>query len=383
MAEPAPARPGLMARLSGTRWWPDVRAALPAWTAARLVVALSLVFAHLIFDNVDPQSALAARRLHHGLLAWDGEWYEAIAQDGYTGIRRLRFFPLFPLLARPLRFVVGSHPAALVMIANVAALALGALLHRLALRETSDERLARRAAWLVAFTPPAFTLVWGYAEALAGMLAVAFFLAVRGGRWWAACVAGVLAGLTRPLGLLLVIPAVVEGGRHLRETSARDQLARVAGIVSPAVGAGVYLTWVGFKFGTPLKPLTIQQREEARGELAEPFGVLWRAVRQLASGDVTGNAIHVPAALVVIALVALTFRYWPASYGAVAAATLAVALSTTRLGSFERYTFGAFPVVLTLAILTSNEQVERAVLLVGGTAMAAFGTLALLGGYVP
>jgi hypothetical protein len=153
--------------------------------------------------------------------------------------------------------------------------------------------------------------------------------------------------------------------------------------LSPALGTGAYLVWVGFEFGKPFKPLTIQQRETARGELSEPFSVLWRAIRQLASGDATGNALHVPAALVVIVLVALTFRYWPVSYGAFAAVTLAIALSTTRLGSFERYTFGAFPLVLTLAVLTSNQQAERAVLLTGGASMVAFGTLALLGGYVP
>ena len=383
MPEPGPLRASVVARLREAGWWPDVRAALPAWVTARVVVALTLGFAHLVFDSSDPQSSLTARRLHRGLLAWDGEWYEDIAEEGYTGLRRLRFFPLFPLLARPLQYVVGSHRVALVVIANVAALALGALLHRLALRESGDERLARRAAWLVAFTPPAFTLVWGYAEALAGMLAVAFFLTVRSERWWVACVPGVLAGLTRPLGLLLVVPAAVEGARRLRQAPVRERLARLAGTLSPAAGAGAYLTWAGFRFGEPLKPLTIQQREEARGELAEPFGVLWRAIRQLASGDATGNAIHAPAALVVIVLVALTFRYWPVSYGAFAAVTLAVALSTTRLGSFERYTFGAFPVVLTLAVLTSNPQAERATLLVGGAAMVTFGTLALLGGYVP
>ncbi len=381
---PAPALlPAALAGLRRWSWWPDVRAALPAWVAARVVVALSLALAHLVFDNVEPQSSLAAERLRRGLVAWDGEWYENIAVEGYTGIRRLRFFPLFPLLARPLRFVVGSHAAALVVVANAAALALGALLHRLALRESGDEGLARRAAWLVAFTPAAFVLAWGYSEALAGALAVAFFLSIRSGRWWAACVAGLLTGVTRPLGVLLAVPAAIEASRGLAVASGRERAARLAAILAPGLGLGAYLAWVGAAFGRPLAPLTIQQREEARGDLSEPFGVLWRAVGQLASGDATGNALHVPAALVVIALVVLAFRHWPASYGAYAAVVLAVALSTTRLGSFERYTFGAFPVVLALASVTGNQHAERLVLVAGGAAMVAFATLAHLGAYVP
>ena len=57
---------------------------LPAWVAARVLVALSLVLAHLLVNGVRPSNPGARLRVHQGLLAWDGGWYEAIAGHGYA-----------------------------------------------------------------------------------------------------------------------------------------------------------------------------------------------------------------------------------------------------------------------------------------------------------
>src|SRR5262249_47590690 len=153
-----------------------------------------------------------------------------------------RFFPLVPLVARYLALgVTAATGVTLLVFVNLSALALGALLHRLALAETGDRSLARRAAWLVALVPPAFVLRWGYAEATALALAVAAFIALRGrhGGWAAAF--GLLAGLARPLGVLLVLPAAIEAARGWSALSRRDVLARVPAVVTPAVGGAIFL----------------------------------------------------------------------------------------------------------------------------------------------
>ncbi len=85
---------------------------------------------------------------------------------------------------------------------------------------------AVRAAWFAAIFPPAVALVLGYAEATFMLLSVAMFLALRarsirlGGRR-SAC----SPGLTRPVGVLLAIPAAIEAARGWRGASARDRVA--------------------------------------------------------------------------------------------------------------------------------------------------------------
>ena len=375
---PAPPRTGALAR----RAWAHVRPALPAWVAARVVVALSFAAATLVRDY----HGTPGGRLAEGVRAWDARWYVDIAREGYDHLPRVgvRFFPLLPVLGRALSVLTGGDTTlGVVLVANASALALGALLHRLCLLERGDAALGRRAAWLVAFTPAAFVLVWGYAEALAGALAVAMFLALRTQRWWGAAVAGLLAGLTRPVGMLLALPAAIEAARGLRSATWPDRAARMAAVVSPVAGCGLYLAWVEARYGTGLLPLTIQRRADFRGDPVSPLRVLWDGGRDLLDGELFGNAGHVPWALLLIALVVVTFRHWPVSYGAFAAASLLVALTAERLGSLERYGFGAFPVVLTLAVLGRREGVERATLAVGAAAMLGYGTLALLGVYVP
>jgi hypothetical protein len=91
----------------------------------------------------------------------------------------------------------------------------------------------------------------------------------------------------------------------------------------------------------------------------------------------------VPWILVFGLLLVVAFRTLPVSYGAWSAVLLLAALTGHTLGSFERYGLGAFPLVLALAVVTRRPDVERAVLLGCGAALAGFTTLLYLGAFVP
>jgi hypothetical protein len=358
--------------------------ALPGWLTARLVVLGVLLFANFLFNHLDVY--LTRKTLDQGLLSWDGQWYQRIAEHGYAAIPRtgVRFFPLYPLLARAVAPVFGGMvDVALLVLANAPALLLGALLVRLVRREGLDGPAAERAAWFVALVPSAFVLVFAYSEAISGCLAVATFLALRSKRWWSAAAGGFLSGLTRPSGALLAVPALVEAVRGARHLSAGDAVARLAAVAAPVAGVGAYLVWVGVRFGTPTLPLQIQQRSWLRGGFMNPLVAFWRAGRAAFAGHFGGNGVHFPLLVVAVVLVIVVCVRWPASYGAYAVVTLVVALSARRLGSVERYCFSAFPLVLAIVSLTRSRRVELGALVASGACMAGFATLALVGLYVP
>ncbi|MGQ0744945.1 MAG: mannosyltransferase family protein [Acidimicrobiales bacterium] len=387
--------PPVTARAWMARVLVQVRPALAPWLVARVVVALAWVLAQTIASDLDPTDPTVGR-LDDGLLGWDAKWYDAIARRGYDGGVGLRFFPLLALLVRPLALIDPSLVGAgLLILVNGLALVLGVAIHRLCLREGLSPAAAEGAAWFVALHPAAFVLVWGYSEALIGVLAVAAFWAVRSGRWGIATAAGLAAGLTRPTGVLLALPAVIEAVNHLRGRSTanpgegriRNRLAQIgpmaAAVVAPAAGCALYLGWVGWRFGDPLAPLRLQQRPNLRGSLANPLEVVFGALRQMASGDWSGNARHLPWLVLAFVLVVVAWRRLPRSYGAYAAASVLVAASTDRLGSFERYAFSAFPLVMALALVTTNYKNRQGALIIGGAAMMGYATLAFLGAYVP
>ncbi len=363
-------------------------AALPGWLAARAVVLGALGLAHVVAGNVDDRLPGFGQRVALGLLSWDGQWYLDIAERGYAALpdTSLRFFPLYPLLGRVVSpLSAGRSSAALLVVANLTALALGALLHRLCLLETGDEALARRAAWLVALVPPFYVMVMAYSEPLALTLSVACFLGLRLRRWGWAAVAGFLAGLTRPVGVLLAVPAAVEGARGLRTAAGQERARRALAVVAPFAGAATFLVWVGARFGDALGPLDVQNRPHLRGGFANPVTTVLGAAGQLLRGEVGlgTNAARLPWVVIAAVLVVVACRRWPASYGAYAAVTVVAALAAPRLGSFERYAFGAFPLVLALASVTAAAWAERLALSVGAALMALYAIFAFLLYYVP
>jgi hypothetical protein len=358
----------------------DLRVAVVPWVLGRILVVGALALSRDVFDKVGAPPRPVA--LGPGLFAWDAAFYRDIAEHGYraVGDASLRFFPLVPMLARGLGWVfVGHTDVALLVIANASALVFGALLHRLALRETGDAGVARRAAWFAALFPAAAVLVMGYAEATAMMLGVAVFLGLRSRRFGWAIAAGFLAGLCRPVGVLLVIPAAVEVVRGWKSASARARVAGVGAVVAPVAGAAAYLAWVGAEFGDFWKPISLQNQATLRGGFQDPVSRTIDAVGDLFGGDRFGSGLHIVWAVFFAALLVVLIRRLPASYSLYAAATLVLGLSARNLDSFERYCMSTFPFLFALAIVTDRDEVERTAVVLAGAGLVGYAILAFLG----
>lgn len=376
-------------RTSG-RWWAaslrSGRAAIWPFVVSRAVVLGALLLARFVVTEVKPRSHAALAAAHAGLLGWDANWYRRIAELGYgpAGRTSVRFFPLYPLLARGLSALPAiSTDAALLLIANLAGFLALALIYRLALLETGDEATAARSAWWLAMFPVAFVLSMGYADSLLLLTSLAMFLALRSGRFALAAVAGILAGACRPVGLLLALPALIEAARGLRAVPWRRYWSRAAATVSAPLGAACYLGWSKVHDGSFFLPLTAQVSTKNRGGLADPFVTLAHDVSDLVHDRHLGTALHAPWAVFFVALAVVSFRRWPVSYGAYAAVTLAITLTAPNLTSFERYGFGCFPLTLALATLTRRREVCWGALAISGALLAGYSLLTFLGAYIP
>ena len=370
-----------------TRLWSPARraelgAALPGWLTARLLVTVAYVLVAAAADEFAGNRATP--KLDQHLLAWDADWYDAIADRGYGALppEAVRFFPLFPLLGRGLGWVLaGNQGLALILVANAAALIAGMLLYRLALEETGDEALARRAAWFFALFPGAFVLVWGYAEALMLVALIGAFLALRRRAWWAVAALGLAAGLARPLGLFLVLPVAWEVSRAWRETTGRERLAQVAAVLGAPIGVLAYLTWSAVAGPGFTAPLT--EQSPYRGAVTDPVSRLVDAAGDFLGGDRLGDIVHPPVAVLFIVLAVVVVRRWPLRYALYSVPVLLVSLSAESFNSLERYGLNAFPLVLALATVTRHRELERTALAVGAAGVVALSSLSWIGNYVP
>jgi hypothetical protein len=372
----------------------DLRAVLPSYITARILVVAAWVLSLAVSDWLVP----GGRTLHQvlGLTSWDAAWYRGIADVGYGGVvgEAIRFFPLYPLVGKVLVPLVGGNvDLAMVLAANIAALGAGVLLRRLVLFERGPgaTALAERAVWVLNLSPASFVLVFGYSEALFVVLAVGAVLAARRGWFVAAGACACGAALTRPLGVLLAAPLLIEavrpwlprlgGTRSLRDLSVREGAARLWAVVAPVLGVGVFLGWVGRTFGDPMLPFSAQGQYR---ETVDPLHRVGRGLLDMIGTERFGDGLHVPFVIAFVVLLVVVGRRWPACYTAFAALVLLVTVSSQNLNSTERYgMLNAFPLVLALAEVLDTRRKERIGLAVCANGFVALCALAWTAVYVP
>lgn len=363
-------------RPAGELWVP----AIAAWVAARVVVGVAWVLVEVVRRSETPGTGPG--RLAEGLLAWDGQWYLRIAEEGYrTGGEEARFFPLFPALGRAVGWVVGDAGLGLVVVADVAAVAALVLLGRLVLDATGDHQVAQRSMWALALWPASFVLVFAYAESLLLAASVGVALALRRQRWWLAAGAGVVAGLARPNALALEVLAVGYAVPGLRAAGPVERLGRLAAVVAPVAGFAAVLALAAVGPGDALAPVT--EQSSLRGDLVDPVSRLVRGVGDLLGDERLGDGLHLPFAVGAIVLVALVLRHVGPVEALYTAVVVVVALSADNWNSLERYLLNAFPVFWALGVVTARREVERWVLALGAAGLLALTVLAWTGDYVP
>lgn len=355
---------------------------LPVWMAARLILLLGFTLAVAVTRHVHGDTATP--EIDQGLFAWDGAIYRDLAESGYPLDRPdlLKFFPLFPLAGRALAALTALPVGTcLLLIANLCSLAVLVMIRRLVMFETGRGSVADRAVDFVALSPAAFVLSWSYSEPLFLVGAVGTFLMARTHRWKWVPPFAVVAGLTRPVGVLLVVPLAVEVSRGWSASRRGERVSRAVALSSAPLALCGHLYWVHRTFGDWRLPQSEQSL--LRGDLVNPVTRLVQGIGEMVGSERFGDGLHVPFVLAMIVLVAVSFRHWPVSYGLFSAAALVVSLSAENLNSVERYGLSAFPLWLALATVTRSQRQHRYVLVLSGAGALGLSALAWLGLYVP
>lgn len=153
------------------------------------------------------------------VMAWDGRWYAIIAQSGYPDALPVNeagrvvtnptgFFPLFPLLLRPL-LVLGLPIWLAVLIETLVFSTGAAVVIALLVRRYTSDRTAVLTSWCWSVLPTASVLSFAYSEGLFTLLAAACLYFLVRERWVLAGLMAALAGLSRPTGVVVVAAVFV------------------------------------------------------------------------------------------------------------------------------------------------------------------------------
>ena len=347
---------------------------VPAWICSRLLAIVTLLIAQVVHHPALPRTGDGHP---YSLWTWDGAWYLAIATHGYQGLHTeaVRFFPLFPLLGHVTGLLLGGHTGAgLVVVANTAALAFAAAVASFVHREI-DPTLVRATVWLTLLAPGAIALALPYTEAVAGLLTVGYFLAVRGTRRgiWIALPLGVLAGLARPTGVLLSVVPLVELWQRRRRGLAPSLVAAAA---APIAGSALFCGWTYHGFGRAFLPYTAQTQHGLRGSVvADPLHSLLNPP----AGAGLSPAADVTATAVALLLLALAWRTLPLSVWLWSALGVMSAVTSAHAMSLPRYLSAQFPLLIAGAALLRNRIALVAAVATSAAAFYAVGIKGFLG----
>jgi mannosyltransferase PIG-V len=318
-----------------------------------LVVAAALVLHRLKAPHGFFGPAIF-RHAFGALEAWDGIWYRVIAHHGYLLVPGRQsdpaFFPLYPLLLKALGATGLPLGAAGLILSNLFFLVALLAFHALGREVVSDET-ARRATLLLAVFPTTYVCSMVYPESLVlASFALCGLFAVR--RRWLACAAcAAVAALSRPEGVLLVVPVAacaLGAWRSLSPDQRGRALAAVLAAPAAALSFPLYLGWALHD------PLAWTKAQRAWGRSFRPDGPV-HALGSLAR-DVGRQPWTLRDAVFCVVTIVLLAAAWragaPRAWILLGALLVLLPLGSGSFESLARFALPALPAYWGLAWLT-------------------------------
>jgi Gpi18-like mannosyltransferase len=289
---------------------------------------------------------------------FDANWYLAIAENGYGGIRGdIHFPPLFPLLIRILRPLFGNVFLAGLFISHLATLYAIKLLYDLYL-EWGGPLFAKRALLFMLIYPTFFFLFSAYSESLFLVTTLLSIRSMKTRSWVWAGFWGFCAILTRLQGVALVIPFLYL--MRLDYPFPR-KLAHWFGLALLAIGGLFYLFLRSRQVTNGIVPLV---EADLHARLVPPWEAYWYAIQTLLSGRFPFiDLLNWAVVTLFIILLALGWQKLPLEYNLYAAFSLLVMLirmvETQPLNSMSRYSLTLFPAFFVLSLAGENPRIRR------------------------
>jgi len=299
-------------------------------------------------------------------IQFDGGWYGVISQEGYSDAQvdnykagresAAAFFPGYPAAVRAVTPVTDGDPFLAEIAVTVVA---GALLMIVFLR-WCRRRQGARASQLALIALLAFPYGWyliaaPYGDALFLLATIGAFLLVEDDRPVLAGLLGAVATATRPVGFAVIVglAVLVAEKRGALQWLGRIRFDRSrlrrgdAGVLLSAVGAGAFMVYEWFRFGSPLAYSVAQRGWDHALDIQTVFKIPFfdHVLHDPRPGFVLRLTAQGVLVFIFLAAVPAVWRRFGAGYGLYTAVVLALpTIGSATFISTGRYVLAAFPV---------------------------------------
>jgi hypothetical protein len=342
---------------------PEIRGAALATIGTRPAMLIVGYLAVFMFGFANGRAPL--RHFTNELLnlpvRWDAGWYLQIVTDGYryspgdaTVQQNIVFFPAYPMLTRVVGRLLGGDMIGYVAAGTIISLVafFGALVYLYALaRDRYGEDTAGAAIWLLAAYP--FAIFFGalYTESLFLLATAGAFYHFTTQQYGRAALWGLLAGLARLNGSLLVLPL---GVLALTASTPQTRMKARAAAAAPALGLVIYAAFIWRLTGDPLAFFSSQmawgRQYQGLGTLvAKQYSILANAGLSGYVGTPGYDVLNALGALFAVATVWPVTRRLGLAYGLFMIVNILPALANGGLLSAGRFSSVLFPAFIWLA----------------------------------
>ncbi len=354
---------------TGSRWW-LLRDVLLAFVVSRAFLYLIAYLAQYLRAG-EFLAAFSDFPVLNIWAHWDSGWYMQIVNGSYwrdstkdltSGMTSFPFFPLYPLLVKALAVPIAAvwHSAAAtllsgLLISNGALIGALICLHRLTCMEATEDD-ARRAVIYALFFPMGFFFSAFYTESLYLFLSVAAFYAGRRGKWVVAGLVGGLSALTRPTGVLILLPLLLMYARDRQWNVRKFDRQVFALILIPALFA-IYPLFLYTLVGNPLAFV------DAQSAWGHATSWPWRTLFSPLHRTPVVTAFEQGMVIVFLVLNVFTFAWLPLPYGMFTLLNLLPALISGDVNSMSRYSAVTFPSYIVMARLGRNPILHNTIMI--------------------
>jgi hypothetical protein len=319
----------------------------------------------------------------------DTIWYTKIAMQGYAqGDGTTVFFPLYPLLMRLVGKVLsGNYLLGGIIVSNVAYFLALVYLYKLSQLEFDSQADFRTVVYLSAF-PTAFFFLGVYTESPFLLFAVSAFYYARKGNWLAASIMGLLAALTKQLGLLLLLPLLYEYLAE-REFAIRSVRCDILLLSLIPIGTFAFLLFRHFYIGEPLLTETYRVRWAVNASwpwsnIADSLAAIFNTGRFPALNPedtllrrIFYNSFDLACVGLFLFLAIVTSRRLRLSYGLYMVSVLFVSLMQNfrppyPIAAFPRYVLVLFPGFMVLGTMVKNKALHWAMIYLSTMLLSLF-----------
>lgn len=235
------------------RFWSWARVPIAIAVATRVALFLYAV-AGLMWIGPSRRTTFPDRPFLDPWFHWDSGWYMQIATAGYSlfqpepGQRNTFFFPLYPLAARAVGWLLGGDVAlAAWLVSNLCFVAAMVVLYRFVLEKWNEDAATRTVA-LLACAPHALYFSAAYAESLFLLCWVAAVYAAHRRRWLWAGLFVALSGAARGVGPI-ILPGLGLMALEQAKWKWRALDWKVLFLGTGVLGTVAYLSYLQLAFG--------------------------------------------------------------------------------------------------------------------------------------